>query len=247
MSAARQGYAQARVQARFATRAAPHDFSVIDASRSVAHLHEALRHGPFAPFVANAGVAPDADAFEAGLRWTWRAACAEVARWHAPAWTPAFVVFRAHADLASLALLRANTSIPAWLRNDNFLGPIAHSEADARLALLQERYGREIARAFAANEPLAAVWKAAWRRSWPGPALSVARQLDKVAALHADNSVTDASQLSSNTARLERLFRRTAGTPVAGFAHLGLVALTLQRIRGGHAALLVVAAEASWR
>jgi hypothetical protein len=243
MSAARQGYAQARVQARYSTRPAPHDFSVIDASRSVAHLHEALRHGPFAPFVATAGPASDSDAFEAGLRRTWRGACAEVARWHEPTWMPAFIAFRAHADLASLALLRAGMFVPSWLRNDEFLGPIARSEAELRATLLRGTYGVDIATAFAADAPLADGWRSAWRGSWPGQHPGIARQLAEVAEVHADTGESDESRLSARTGRLERVFRRAAGTPAAGFAYLGLVGITLQRIRGGRAALLVAEAE----
>ena len=79
MSAAWQGYASARVQARFSRRPAAHDFRQLDSSRSVAHLREALRQGPLAAFVVGLGPAPSSDDFEARLRAAWRDSCAEVA------------------------------------------------------------------------------------------------------------------------------------------------------------------------
>lgn len=239
MSAARQAYAQARVQARFGRRPAEHDFRLLDASRSIAHLQEALRHGPLAQYVAGLDAAPDSDAFEASLRTTWRAACAEVARWHAPEWRLAFATFCAHADLPALELLRADGSVPAWLHSDDHLGPLLRSEGEARMELLRRTCGPAIAAAYAADGPLQGGWLAAWRASAPRAPARVAAHLAEIGSLQGALYANDELRIGVRVARLERLFRTAAGTPVAGFAYLGLLAITLQRIRGGRAVLLV--------
>lgn len=244
MNAVRYGYAQARVQARFGRRPALHEFRLLDASRSIAHLHEALRQGPLAAYVAGLGPAPDSDAFEARLRAAWRAACAEVARWYAPEWSGAFATFCARADLPSLELLRGGGAMPAWLRADPVLGEVARHDGEARTGAVRRVLGAALADAFADAAPLALGWQSTWRASWPAVGPRLARLLAEAAELQADGGAADERRLSARTARLERLFRRAAGSPAAAFAYLGLLAITLERIRGGRAALLVTESAA---
>ena len=238
MSAAWQGYASARVQARFSRRPAAHDFRQLDSSRSVAHLREALRQGPLAAFVVGLGPAPSSDDFEARLRAAWRDACTEVARWHGPEWARAFRLFDYQADLPALELLRAGGPVPAWLQADSRLEVIARAPAAGRLAVVQATYGPELSAGFDTHAPLARLWLETWRASWPVVTRPVAAILVEVTCLFVEPRGVDERRLEARTERLERLLRRGRGTPAAAFAHLVLVGSALERIRGSHAALL---------
>jgi len=239
MSAARQGYASARVQARFSRRPAPHDFRLLDASRSIAHLQDALRQGPLARFVAGLGPSPGSDDFEARLRDAWREACAEVSRWHATEWASAFLLFDACADLAGLELLRAGGPAPVWLQSDDRLGPVAHAGAASRATAVRTTYGTPLAVAFEAAAPLSEAWRRAWIASWPPVSRPVAKILAGIADLCLEPRVADERRLEERTGRLERLLNRGRGTPAAAFAYLAILAIALERIRGSRAALLV--------
>ncbi len=238
MNAACQGYAQARIQARFSRRPRLHELHVFEASRSVGHLLDVLRQSPLGLWIGALGPSPQTDDVEARLRARWRETCAEVSRWHTPDWAPAFTVFAAYTDLPGLELLRAGALTPPWLRADPRLGRLARSEGSVRASIARDTYGVLLGAALEGSSPLREAWMLAWRASWPATARPVARNLTAIGSLLLDMHGGDEAEFETLSGRLEQLFRRGATTSAASFAYLALIAQALVWIRGSHAALL---------
>jgi len=237
MTLARQGYAQARVQARFGDLPETRDFRLLDASRDAAHFQDALRTRKFARYVPGLGPAVDSDGLEARLRSRWRGLCAEVAHWYEPQWQDAFRAFSAYPDLATLEYLRAGGAVTAWMRSDPLLAPVAREPSAVRPAVVASTYGAAIGRGFADGRPLGRDWLRAWRATWPRVERTPEQRLLQIAR---EISIPDVVSAATDVrSRLERLFRRGSLTVVAGFVYLAIVALVIGRIRGGHAARLL--------
>ncbi len=232
------GYAQARLQARFGARPTAVDFALLDASRDAIHFQEALRAGVFADYARGLGPIADPDGLESRLTTAWRDVCAEVSRWYAPLWQPAFAAFAAYPDIASLEYLRAGGAAQPWLLADPLLGPIARVAPRDRSGAVEAGYGGAWRSAFAGDLPLADSWRALYLSSVPATGPGVVAGLKEVASLLAAPYGVGADT-GQSAARLERLFRRHAGTPLAAFAYLALLLRMLDRLRGGEAGRLL--------
>jgi hypothetical protein len=217
MAEARLAYAAARVHARHSRRPGGPQWGALDASRTPQHFLAALRSGGWLR-VPEAVVAADPERREHWLRQAWRDACDEVARWYPPRWRPALDWLAMLPDLESLERMRDGTPAPAGLDAD------ARADAERSLGVL------------AAADPAESL-RDAWRRRWHAllPGDTDARRY----ILALDAAVARAATLGTTARRetLERAAQRTlrrAGTSAAaGFAWLLLVALQLERVRGG--------------
>jgi hypothetical protein len=241
----RIAYAQARVQARFSRRPLDLFWRELEAGRDLPHLIELVR--PSALGAAVDAVAPDISghALEARLRRRWRDACMEIAGWYPPAWRPAMQWLGCTPWMAGLEWIAQEQPPWDWMTDDPVLGGLVDDSADARDGRLAAGPFAPLADAMNARQSLAAAWHAYWRSLWPPQEgrllkglekldLAVTRLLPGSAAPEA--TVFDASvDLAEDVAT--RVFRRLAGTPVAGVALLVLLGLDHARLR----AALVVA------
>jgi hypothetical protein len=228
-------YVQARVQARHGELLAEHDWRSLDAAKSAGHFLERTRATWLRRFTEPLSAAMSSHATERQLRAAWRAYVAEVAEWVAPVWQPAVLWVAVLADLPAIdAVLRGDA--PAWLGNDAALAVLAVPEYAAaiegsRFAPLLPGEGRE--------ESVGARWHAHWRTLWPdGPATAGLERLALIVGSHVELLARAGPQARSApyrqalAQRLVHLFRREGGTALALFAHLGLVALELEQLRG---------------
>lgn len=227
-------FAQARLQARHGARPDEHAWRALEASRTAAHYVALARKGPLARWVD--GIADDAEVHrvEHALRTRWRRYVDEVARWQAPAWREATGWFGALFELPLAAgLLRGDArALAAW--------PDLSADADvaAKTAALRSAGLGPLAAASTegGSQAVAAAWLAEWNRRLPAgaaadPALGRPAEL-LLPRLGGDGEGRAAGGELLRQA-LVKLFRRHAFSPAAVYAHLALVALDVERLRGG--------------
>jgi hypothetical protein len=236
MTDPRHAYAGARLHARISRRPGNAQWGALEASRTPDHYLDVLRGGRWLR-VPEGPLAREADARERWLRDAWRAACAEIGTWYGTASAPTFEWLAVLADLDALEGLRAGAALPAWIDGDAWLGPLARSIASARA----DRLGST------PYAPLRAAWPGtvtlldAWYARWHALCVRAAPEARRVLA-ELQHAVVAASALGAGARRdaieaaAQRAFRRGAGTIAAGVAYLTVVALQLERVRGGVAA-----------
>lgn len=233
----RIAYAQARVQARFSLR--PHEafWRELEAGRDLPHLVEFIRGSGLRDTSGLLGAALGAHAMEARLRTRWLASCEEVAAWYPASWRPAMRWLGWLPWIAPLGWLAHQGEAAPWMDEDVVLREFALAATEDRPASLPGGAPGPLEATRNPDGDLAATWHAHWRDSWPETDRGTRRGLERLAgavesllpggtSLRLDPLV-DATE---DTAR--RLFRRHAGTPVAGLALIVLSALDYLRLRG---------------
>jgi hypothetical protein len=244
-SSARLAYAQTRIQGRHGIRPAPAFWRGVDASRDLEHVIELIRASPYRKAVLSLSAQTDIHTLERLLRAEWREACVEIADWYPPDWQPAFLWMRWLPMLPALTWLAAGRPPLPWMHDDPLLAPLlVADEPGPALA------GGELSPLAAGFEPggsVRAAWRAHWRSLWqPLPARHARGlgQLDEAIALRllpaSERRATDFETVIEDTSSaVERLFRRHAGTPVAGLAWVMLGALDRLHLRAALSAVRV--------
>ncbi|HKJ10586.1 MAG TPA: hypothetical protein VKA76_15975 [Gammaproteobacteria bacterium] len=247
-------YAQARLQARHGRRPSEADWRRLDAIRDPSHYLQTARTTALRPWVLGLGPQVPVHEMAAQLRRHFRGYVEETARWQPAPWRPAVVWV---AELPMLPLLRELLTadrLPAWIRADPRLQEVVQDSREARRAALERTRWSPLLTAWTQDRPLRAGWLTHWRTLWPAEtgihrdALAqlqhrVQAHIDWMASASADKGVAAREALARV---LLRLFRRYDRQPAATFAHLGLIALDLERLRGEVAErLLFKGAEAA--
>jgi len=233
-------YALTRVQARHGMRLSEDDWRRLEASRDLGHYLEAVRMSALAGWVVSLDLTRDSHAIERSLRDAWRYYVERVARWHPQVCQPWLAWLAWLPTLSLLAQLARPEPAPLWLLADSVCGPLAAGSPAERSQALQRTALAPLAAAIGAHTSLVSAWRDHWQRLAPAsdaqqrPLIAtmlatIAQHADALARA-ADSATAPRQELHS---RLARLFRAAAGTPVASVCHLGLVALELERLRGG--------------
>ncbi len=219
-------YAQARLQARHGRGPGAPDapaWRALEASRTATQALAAARAGALAEWVDGLDDAGDAHAIESNLRARWRRHVDEVARWLPLRWQAAVRWFAALADLPRIAAAAAGDE-------HRFAGP----DPTARARALRDAGLAPFADAQATLDASAAVavWRAEWQRLAPAAEPLVLRPAELLLPRLLGAGAARARNDAATRDALQRLFRRQAGSAVAVTAHLALVALDLERLRG---------------
>ena len=233
---ARLAYAQARVQGRHSTSPGAAFWRGVDASRDFEHVLELIRGSPYRKAVLSVSAQTDVHALERLLRDEWCGACDEIAGWYPPDWRAAFLWMRWVPWLPSLTWLAPGREPPAWMADQPLLGALV--AAEDRAAALDAGPLAPLAGA-SGTGGIAAAWREHWRGLWrPLPAREARglERLDAALALRllqvSDRRPIDFETVLEDTGNaVLRLFRRHAGTPVAGLAYLALGALERLHLR----------------
>lgn len=232
--AARIAYAQARAQARFGDRPGDALWRELEAGRDLSHLVDLLRGSALRGAVESLPANIEPHALESRLRGHWSAVCAEVARWYPEPWRPAMLWLATLPWVAPLAWSGHRPDLAAWAGEDPLLGKTA---AAATLSALADGPLQPLGAAARAGKPLAEAWHEHWRDSWPEPDLRSHRALEVLRTTLA-GFLPGGEQTESFDALVERseqavtrIFRRHAGTAVAGLALLVLHQLDHLRLR----------------
>jgi hypothetical protein len=232
-------YAQARVQARFSNRPTEVFWRELEAGRELLHLIEFVRPSALGAAVGSVSTTVDGHAIEARLRDHWSAACAEVAAWYPPAWRPAMRWLAWLPWIAGLEWLARDQPAPGWMQDATLFDGLAPESPEARAERLLDGPLAALAGAFGSGLNLAVAWHAQWRDQWPPANPRLLRGLDQLDATLGDflpgSAELDAAPFDAAVdmaeATTKRVFRRFAGTPVAGLSLLVLLALDHARLR----------------
>lgn len=207
-------YTQTRMQARHGASPGSLQWQALEASHTAGNYLSLCRAGALAAWVEGLDDTDDVHRIEQHLRERWQHHVDEVALWTPPAWR---------------AAVRCFALLPDLMRLDAQQRTAGHVAVTATRAPASSRT-REAA------DDAATRWSALWRRQLPPEARGVAQLRQPALCLLPRLAGTAPGRdLVSGPAReaLRRLFRRHAGSAVAVFAHLALVALDLERLRGG--------------
>ena len=227
-------YSGTRILARHGRRPGEADWERLERVADFGHFLQNARETGLEPFVRHLAGSADAHEVERSLRGAWATYIDEVAGWQPAPWRPAARWLAVLAELPPLAHLRAGDASHRWMERLPALGPAIESGDGLRPRLLARgRLGPVVAED-APAEPLEA-----WLRHWhhllpagPGrflpPLEELAGHLRTYRAAVADG---DGDAEETLERRLVRTLRRHGREPAGAYAHLGLVALDVQRLR----------------
>lgn len=244
-------YAQVRLQARYGQLPDAGVWQRLESITVLGHFLQTARTTVLRPWLLTIAAHGDSHAMETALRRALREHVTEVARWLPPAWRPAMAWCSLLADLPALQHLRGGGEIPAWLHDDERLKPYTHDLQPLRLQALRDSPYAPLLDDDDGTAPGTA-WAAHWRTLWPAEATASERAaLEGLATLFADHYAILRSDLGQDSRRaddeLERRlrlgFRRHPRQPATAFYYLALCGLTLRRLRGLLARLLLFPLE----
>ncbi len=224
---------------------------MLEAVKSLDHFLDRARLTSLRHFIDRLNAPMSSHAIERALRVEWRDYVAEVAAWAPPTWQPAVIWVAYIPDLLVLDRLLSGDA-PGWTRDDPIFAPFASSEPEKRVAVLDDSPFAPLSPANDRGATMSERWLTQWRALWPHRCAVDCRWLDELAKTVADHfgqlaraGVQETSiRYRHDLARaVTRMFRRRSGTPVALFAHLVLLALDLERLRGGVMRRRLFAAE----
>jgi hypothetical protein len=233
-------YASARIHARVGLLPDEATWRRIESSRDLAHYLNAARASSLADWVATIDLSQDAHAIERALRGEWSRHVREVARWHPRAWQ-AWIMWIAWLPALSLFKQLARTDpAPAWLLADPLFSPVVAGSLGERAAALTRMGLAPIAAALFQHTSIAAAWATHWHALLPqvdSDSKQLHNALIRTLRRHEREMLesTESGDIPrANLAeRLLRLFRNGGDTVVASVCYLGLLALHLERLRGG--------------
>lgn len=232
-------YVQARLYARHGDRLDEVDWRLLDAAKSPDHFLERARATSLRRFTDRLDAQMSSHTIERILRAEWREYVDEVANWVIASWRPAVRWVARLPDLPVLdGLLRG--AAPDWLRHDPIFAPFVDRGLQGLATVFEDSSFAPLSPA--TDRTLGEQWLVHWRALWPRGCANDRQWLDTLADAVADHTQylaragagDSSSHKRHDLARLAvRLFRRRSGTPVALFSHLVLVALDIERLRGG--------------
>ena len=231
-------YVQARLQARHGRRPGPPTWQALESSRTAGHYLTLARSGPLADWAERLDERGDPHRIERSLRACWRRHVDEVARWQPQRWQAATRWFATLIELPLIETLRHGGPPARWLHEDERLAAFAQPDPAQRRVALRAAGLAPFAAAHAGQDErsTAVIWLDEWRRMAPhdGHDPALLRRPAELLLPHlggAGRARDAAAQATCD--QLSKLFRRHAGSAVAVFAYLSLVALDLERLRGG--------------
>ena len=236
-------YVQARIQARHGERLDEAAWRALDAGGTFEQYLDRVRATALRRFAGAVTPGLSSHALERDLRLAWQRYVAELATWVPAAWKAA-VLWTSHVpDLPIVErLLAAPAPAPAWIAEDARYSPFRDGDPQRRAAALALSPIAALTSTAPAGATVGERWLAHWRALWPrhggADRASLDRLIDAVAAHFARLARAGARETSAPYRReiargLTRLFRAGRSSPMAVFAHLALVGLDLERLRGG--------------
>jgi hypothetical protein len=244
-------YALARVHARHGQRLDETGWRRLEANRDLALYLAAARSSALAQWVSSFDAEHDCHMFERALREQWRDYVDAVAGWHPLAFQAWLAWLGWLPGLALLAQLARPEPAPGWVLADPVYGPIAPGTPVERAAALAGTPLAPLEPVLAGRSSPREAWSAHWQTLRPraDPPAQHAFELVLQAVrrheqdlLHAADSAAPLRSALAN--RMQGLLRTGAGTVIVTVCHLVLVALDLERLRGGLARRSLFAGQA---
>jgi hypothetical protein len=244
-------YAQARAQARQASRLPPSRWRAIESSADLNRYIHGLRGTPLASVVQHFTATASPHAIELALRRFWHAEVESTSLWVPQPWRESVAWTTWLPELDAIAFLLEGNHPQPWMHEDDVLSRFAFEDGDERRAAIEAQLGSlPPATDFVPGR----WWYERWLTSLPTTTLT-GTGLDELTRLLGDFVRTGWGSVSPSapaTDKLEmlgrqfvRLLHRRTGTPAAAYCHLALIALDLMRLRGSLVRLSLVNAGAT--
>jgi hypothetical protein len=237
--AARSAYAQARLQARHGMRPDAQVWRRLASVGDLANYLQVAQHTMLRPWVLGMQASKSSHAIELLLRQQFRRYVQEVSQWLPVSWGPSVRWVKHMPDLPAMQhLLRGEIAYP-WMLEDPELRPYTAENVASRLDAIRNSGLGYLVRAWQQGTALHDAWLEQWQLLWPagqGPGTGLkylGRLLRQyLQALHAAPGSPTEQQREILVSGLNFAFRRYSFEPAATCAHLGLIALDLEKLRG---------------
>lgn len=239
MNQARFAYAQTRLQARHGLRPQEAVWRRLASTGDLANYLVAARRTPLLPWIEGIQSAETSHVLESHLRQQFRHYVEDVAHWLPVEWRACIIWVGHLPDLPALQFLLQNEETPGWMRDDAGLSEFTTESKSAALDTLLGSDHAYLSKAWQEGIPLYDAWFEQWQRLWPaknklrsgliylGRLVRQHLHDEQAATLPATGHLQETLAAGLNAA-----FRRYSFKPAAACAHLGLVALDLERLRG---------------
>jgi len=235
---ARFRYVQARLQSRHGDRADELVWRRLQSIGDLANYLQTAQQTPLRRWVTGLHSTHGSHEIERMLRRHYRDYINEVAHWLPKRWTGPIQMLQRVPDLPALQYLLTGETIPAWMFDDPELKAFASENQATRQDAIQNSELAWLAGSWTQDRAVVDTWLDYWRSKWPSaPRLTggleyLARLMQEhLEAQHADPVAAD-DQRAALTNKLIAVFRRYSFQPAAAVAHLGLIALDLEKLRG---------------
>lgn len=229
-------YAQARIQACFATLPVEDEWRRLAASRTLASFIEEARAGALREWVKGFSGQSDVHDLEAGLRGQYRDTLDAVAGWVPGPWREAVSWIRWLTLLPLLAHLQADGCVPGWVARDPSLNELL---ANLDRSVVRSPSNGRVQRFIRGGTLTVDAWAEEWRRSWPTCNRAMSLDLATLEILLRDHATTFRSAPPQSAWHLRRQLRerlrlrlhRSTLQPAVPFVYLALTALDIERLR----------------
>ena len=234
---ARFRYMQARLQARHGERADELVWRRLQGVGDLANYLQAARQTTLHPWVTGMHGNHGAHEIELMLRRHYRDYVDAVAHWLPARWTGTVMLIKRIPDLPALQHLMTGEATAPWMLEDPALRPLASENPGMRLDAMQSPDLAWLAEGWQQEHALFATWLTYWRSRWPrAPRLTdgldyLARVMQEHIRLQLEEPVTSGNPRAALMQKLTAAFRRYSFQPAAACAHLGLIALDLEKLR----------------
>jgi hypothetical protein len=231
---------QARLQARHGQRPGEHVWFQLHGSGDLASYLLVVRRTSLRHWVLGMNVSQSTHEIEQSLRDQLREYIDEIATWLPTDWRDSFRWISRLADLPALQHLLAGNAAQSWMLSDPRLRDFTSEEKELRLDAIMGSDCYRLAESWKKGHSLTDAWLDHWQHLLPehslkgGGITQMARLYREFLLLPSNHEIADTAQQHLNLqTRLTSLFRHFSFQPTAAYAHLGLVALDLARLRSG--------------
>lgn len=232
-------YMQARVQARHGMRPDARVWHQLQGIAGLGNYLHAAQRTTLSPWVAGVNATHDSHEIEYTLRRLFRDYIDRVAHWLPARWASSVQLITHLPDLPAVQHLLSGEAAPAWMLIDPHLRLFASENAAVRNEALLGSDWHYLVQARQRGMTLSAAWLELWQRQWPGHTRLHAGMTRlgnlfqaHIKMLSANHRGSTPQQREALTRQLQAVFRRYSFQPAAACAHLALVALDLEQLRG---------------
>lgn len=234
-------YTQTRLQARHGMRPDERTWGLIESQKDLSSYLQSARTSSLSPWISGLQATDSHHFIESTLLKHYRNYVEQVAAWVPAEWRKSvqWIVCLTYLPVLD-HLIKGNTGYN-WMLDDAKIKLATTTDQEHRIAHLLQSEFASLFKHLSKDRSLVDAWLQHWRFLWPDKKQTSRQSLNKFVDIieqHRDyfsQLPVDRtwSQRQKLVFKMTMLFRRQAYNPVNVFVHLLLIALDVERIRGG--------------